>query len=119
MKWVQEGSSSAATMEERRNNLMQRKVGNFVLSLTLLLLITMLPSILVLDVQVSCELYELNCGDKETLQKVTGFLYLLSIINFIVNPIIYVWKMSMYRQALLKMFGKAVRNDLQSNPSGI
>ena len=115
---VQEGSSAVVTIEERRNNLMQRKVGNFVLSLTLLLLITMLPSILVLDVQVSCELYELNCGDKETLQKITSFVYLISIINFIVNPIIYVWKMSLYRQALWRLFGKTVGNDLEVNPSG-
>ena len=116
---VQEGSSAAAAIEERRNNLMQRKVGNFVLSLTLLLLITMLPSIIAVDIQVSCQLFKLNCGHMEALQKVTNILYLLSIINFIVNPIIYVWKMSMYRQALWKMFGKAVGNDLQSNPSGV
>ena len=115
---AQEGSSAAVTIEERRNNLMQRKVGNFVLSLTLLLLITVLPSILVLDVQVSCELYELNCGDKEILQTITGFVYLISIINFIVNPIIYVWKMSLYRQALWRLFGKTVGNNLQVNPSG-
>ena len=115
---VQEGSSAAAAIEERRNNLMQRKVGNFVLSLTLLLLITMLPSIIATDIQVSCQLFKLNCGHMEALQKVTNILYLLSIINFIVNPIIYVWKMSMYRQALWKMFGKTVGNNSRLNPSG-
>ena len=98
--------NSSAAIEVRRNNMMQRKVGGFVLILTLILLATVSPSFLVVTIKISCELFESNCKFIGTVTTLTHYFYMLELTNFIVNPILYVWRMSMYRQAFCKMFGR-------------
>ena len=96
-----------------RNSLKQRKIGSFVLILALILLVTMAPSCLTLAVKMTCELFELNCTFIETVNILTHYFYMLEITNFIVNPILYVWRVSLYRQAFWKMFGRV---DSESSP---
>ena len=97
--------NSAVAIEERRNNMMQRKVGTFVLILVLILIISVSPLYITLFVEVSCEV--LNCEFIETVDKVEYYFRLLAIMNHVVNPIIYAWKISLYRQAFWKIFGRA------------
>ena len=97
--------NSAVAIEERRNNMMQRKVGTFVLILVLILIISVSPLYITLFVEVSCEV--LNCKFIETVDKVEYYFRLLAIMNHVVNPIIYAWKISLYRQAFWKIFGRA------------
>ena len=97
--------NSAATIQERRNNIMQRKVGSFVLILVLILIISVSPLYITLFVEVSCEV--LNCKFIETVDKVEYYFRLLAIMNHVVNPIFYAWKISLYRQAFWKMFRTA------------
>ena len=96
-----------------RNSLKQRKIGSFVLIWALILLVTMAPSCLTLAVKMTCELFELNCTFIETVNMLTHYFYMLEITNFIVNPILYVWRVSLYRQAFWKMFGRV---DSESSP---
>ena len=91
--------NSSATMEERRNNIMQRKAGNLVLILTLVLLTTVSPAYFTLGIVASCEVFKLNCKFMATLNNLITYFYLLSITNHVVNPIIYVWRVSLYRRA--------------------
>ena len=99
---------------KQKNSLMQRKIGSFVLILTLILLVTVSPSFLTLAVKMTCELFELNCTFIETVNMLTHYFYMLEITNFVVNPILYVWRISLYRQAFWKMFGRV---DSESSPS--
>ena len=93
-------------IREEKNRLAQRKVGSFVLILTLVLLVTVSPSFLTLAVKMACELFELNCAFIETVNMLTHYFYMLELTNFVVNPILYVWRMSMYRNAFWQMFCK-------------
>ena len=99
--------NSAATIEERRKNTMQRKVGTLVLILALILIISVSPLYITRFIQVSCELFKLNCKFIRTLWKIQYYFRLLGILNHVVNPIFYAWRISLYRQAFWKMIGTA------------
>ena len=96
---------------QRRNKLMERKVANFVLILTLVLLTTVSPSFLVVSIKIACEAFELNCAFIETVTILSHYIYMLEIVNFVVNPILYVWRISMYRRAFWRLFGRPVDID--------
>ena len=89
---------------ERLNKLMQQKVGNVVLILTLVLVITMTPIVMFGAVKATCEL--LDCKFLETINTLVMYSYLLSTMNFVVNPILYAWRIRLYRQAFWKMLGR-------------
>ena len=101
------------TLEERRNSLMQTKVGTFVLILTLILLTTVSPSFTVVAVKMACDVFELHCKFIETVTMLTHYFYMLEIINFVVNPVFYAWRITTYRKAFWKMFGRAGRKNWQ------
>ena len=84
---------STEQTEQRRNNMMQRKIGTFVLILVLILIISVL--------------FKLNCNLTETVGKVHYYFNLLAMMNHVVNPIFYAWSISLYRKAFWKMFGRA------------
>ena len=95
----------SSSIGERLNKLMQRKVGNIVLILTLVLVITMTPIVFFGAVKATCEL--LDCKFLETMNTLVTYSYLLSTMNFVVNPILYAWRIRLYRQAFWKMLGRA------------
>ena len=102
-------------IREKKNRLAQRKVGSFVLILTPVLLVIVSPSFLTLAVKMACELFELNCTFIEIVNMLTHYFYMLEITNFVVNPILYVWRMSTYRNAFWQMFCK--KSDARFNAS--
>ena len=95
---------------ERLNKLMKRKFGNLVLILSLVLVITMMPSLLCSAVQFTCEL-SVNCKFIETANTIATYTYLLATIHFVVNPILYAWRIRLYQQAFWKMLGRGRRAD--------
>ena len=99
--------NSAAKIKERRNSMIQRKIGTFVLILVLILIISVSPLYITVFIEVSCELFKLNCKLTETVGKVHYYFNLLAMMNHVVNPIFYAWRISLYRQAFWKMFGRA------------
>ena len=103
-----ETQHSSSIVARRRNKLMQRKVGNLVLIITLVLVISMVPTLLAIAVNTTCKL--LNCKFIETVDMLTKSFYILSILNFVVNPILYAWRINLYRQAFWKMLGRG-RNE--------
>ena len=98
---------STEQTEQRRNNMMQRKIGTFVLILVLILIISVSPLYITVFIEVSCELFKLNYKLIETVEKVEYYFNLLAMMNHVVNPIFYAWSTSLYRQAFWKMFGRA------------
>ena len=99
--------NSAAKIKERRNSMIQRKIGTFVLILVLILIISVSPLYITVFIEVSCELFKLKCKLIETVDKVHYYFHLLAMMNHVVNPIFYAWRISLYRQAFWKMFGRA------------
>ena len=95
---------------ERRNKVMQRKVGNLVLILTVVLVVTMAPILIFGPVKTACEL--LNCKFLETINTLVKYSYILSIMNFVVNSILYAWRIRLYRQAFWKLLGRAGNENL-------
>ena len=102
---VDDETQQSSLIGKRRNNLMQRKVGNLVLILALVLVVTMTPIVIFGSVKAACEL--LNCKFLETMNTLVGYSYILSIMNFVVNPILYAWRIRLYRQAFWKLLGRA------------
>ena len=99
--------NSAAKIKERRNSMIQRKIGTFVLILVLILIISVSPLYITVFIEVSCELFKLNYKLIETVEKVEYYFNLLAMMNHVVNPIFYAWSISLYRKAFWKMFGRA------------
>ena len=99
--------NSTALTEQGRNNIIERKIGTFVLILVLILIISVSPLYITVFIEVSCELFKLNCNLTETVGKVHYYFNLLAMMNHVVNPIFYAWSISLYRKAFWKMFGRA------------
>ena len=83
---VDDETQRSSLIGERRNKAMQRKVGNLVLILTLVLVVTMTPILILGPFKAACEL--LNCKFLETINTLVKYSYILSIMNFVVNPIL-------------------------------
>ena len=98
-------TQQSSSIGERLNKLMQRKVGNLVLILALVLVITMKPILIFDSVKAACKLS--NCKFLETMNTLVAYSYLLVAMNFVVNPILYAWRIRLYRQAFWKMLGRA------------
>ena len=105
---VHDGTQQSSSIGERQNKLTQQKVANLVLILTLVLVITIAPTLLAMVSRESCIL--LNCKFIGTMTTIVTYSRILAILNFIVNPILYAWRINLYRQAFWKMLGSG-RNE--------
>ena len=105
---VHDGTQQSSSIGERQNKLTQQKVANLVLILTLVLVITIAPTLLAMVSRESCIL--LNCKFIGTMTTIVTYSRILAILNFIVNPILYAWRINLYRQAFWKMLGRG-RNE--------
>ena len=105
---VDDETQQSSSIGERQKKLMQQKVANLVLILTLVLVITITPTLLAIVIRESCIL--LNCKFKGTMKTIITCSKILAMLNFIVNPILYAWRINLYRQAFWKMLGRG-RNE--------
>ena len=105
---VHDGTQQSSSIGERQKKLTQQKVANLVLILTLVLVITIAPTLLAMVSRESCIL--LNCKFIGTMTTIVTYSRILAILNFIVNPILYAWRINLYRQAFWKMLGSG-RNE--------
>ena len=105
---VDDETQQSSSIGERQKKLMLQKVANLVLILTLVLVITITPNLLANVIQESCNL--LNCKFIGTMKTISTYSKILAILNFIVNPILYAWRINLYRQAFWKMLGRG-RNE--------
>ena len=103
---VHDGTQQSSSIGERQKKLTQQKVANLVLILTLVLVITIAPTLLAMVSRESCIL--LNCKFIGTMTTIVTYSRILAILNFIVNPILYAWRINLYRQAFWKMLGRGI-----------
>ena len=103
---VHNETQQSSSIGERKKKLMQQKVANLVFILTLVLVITIAPTLLANVIYESCKL--LNCKFIGTMKTLATYSLILLTLNFIVNPILYGWRISLYRLAFWKMFGRGI-----------
>ena len=103
---VHDETQQRSCIAERKKKLMQQNVANLVFILTLVLVITIAPALLVNVIYESCKL--LNCKFVGTMKTLPIYSLILLTLNFIVNPILYGWRISLYRQAFWKMLGRGI-----------
>ena len=101
---VHDETQQSSSIGERKKKLVEQKVTNLVLILTLVLVITIGPALLANVIYESCTL--LNCKFIGTMTTLAAYSLILLTLNFIVNPILYGWRISLYRQAFWKMLGR-------------
>lgn len=89
------------------------QITSVVLTLMLVLIVTYLPYIVRLNILMATKSTDIAVQQVDTVFRYTqAFSYL----NFAVNPIIYAWRLKVYRRAFCKMFGLSVtrrRSQLQ------
>ena len=107
-KDVHDETQESSSTGERKKKLIQQKDAKLVLILTLVLVITIAPTLLAMVSRESCIL--LNCKFIGTMTTIVTYSRILAILNFIVNPILYAWRINLYRQAFWKMLGRG-RNE--------
>ena len=73
---------------------------------SLVLVITITPTLLAIVIRESCKL--LNCKFIGTMKTIVTYSKILAMLNFIVNPILYAWRINLYRQAFWKMLGRGI-----------
>ena len=105
-KDVHDETQQSSSIGERKKKLMQQKVAKLVIILTLVLVITIVPTLLANVIYESCKL--LNCKFIGTMKTLATYSLILLTLNFIVNPILYGWRISLYRLAFWKMFGRGI-----------
>ena len=103
-KDVHDETQESSSTGERKKKLIQQKDAKLVLILTLVLVITIAPALLANVMYESWNL--LNCKFIGTMKTLATYSLILLTLNFIVNPIIYGWGISLYRQAFWKMLGE-------------
>ena len=91
---------------ERKASMFNRKVAAFVRLLTVVLLVTVLPSFLCLFTKTTCELFKIELNAIDTVTELSYYFYMLELSNFVLNPIIYIWRINLYRQAFWHLVGK-------------
>ena len=82
---------------------LKRKASKLVLLLAVIMIVTCLPTFLRNLIRHTCHSYKLRCNLQfnSTILKVS---FLLQILNFIVNPLVYIWKDRIYRNAFYRTF---------------
>ena len=101
---VDDETQQSSSIGERKKKLMQQKIANAVI--TRVLVITIAPTLLANVIYKSCNL--LNCKSIGTMKTLATCSLILLTLNFIVNPILYGWRISLYRQAFWKMLGRGI-----------
>lgn len=78
-----------------------------VVTLAVILVLTVFPYNLATQVYLACELFRPSAcvGREEVLQKFMWYYFPIELLNFVLNPVVYAWRLPKYRKAFLVTFG--------------
>ena len=82
---------------------LKRKASKLVLLLAIIMIVTCLPNSLQNIIIDACYLYKLHCNLHANLAIIV-VLFILQNLNFLVNPLVYIWKDRIYRNAFYRTF---------------
>lgn len=86
----------------------ESRVTNLVFVLVVVLIITVLPYMILLQVNIAYLLSCPKCSIVSTLTDIQNYMLPLEMLNFVLNPIVYTWRLPKFRQALKKTFRRLV-----------
>ena len=100
----------AATVGNQTTNCSKEKALKLVIMINIIFAVTCVPfGVTYLTISI-CVLSRFYCNFNVLFifREVTQYLYVLGYTNFIVNPIIYIWRTNTYRKAFYSMFKKNI-----------
>ena len=88
---------------QQRSIHLKHKPSKLVLLLAVIMIVTCLPNSLLQIIWNICREYQLHCNLHLNL-RILNAIYILENLNFIVNPLVYIWKDRIYRNAFYRTF---------------
>ena len=88
---------------QKKSTHLKHKASILVLLLAVIMIVTCFPSSLWRITAIICYGYELNCN-LHTNSTYIFVLFTLQDLNFLVNPLVYIWKDRIYRNAFYRTF---------------
>ena len=82
---------------------LKHKASILVLLLAVIMIVTCLPSSLLMAITSICDVYKLHCN-LHVNSTIKVALSLLQDLNFLVNPLVYIWNDRIYRNAFYRTF---------------
>ena len=84
---------------------LKRKASELVLLLAIIMIVTYLPNSLLLMANNACYVSKLHCYDElDDNSTIVVVIFILANLNFLVNPLVYIWKDRIYRNAFYRTF---------------
>ena len=81
----------------------KHKASILVLLLAVIMIVTCLPNALLVIITYICYVYKLHCNLHAN-STIVALFYILQNLNFLVNPLVYIWKDRVYRNAFYRTF---------------
>ena len=88
---------------QQKSIYLKRKASKLVLLLAIIMIVTCLPSSLLVMIINACYVYKLHCNLHDNLTMINA-IFILEQLNFLVNPLVYIWKDRIYRNAFYRTF---------------
>ena len=86
----------------------ESRVTNLVFVLILVVVITVLPYMIVLQVAVAHNLTCRGCKRSHSMNIAMDVLFPMEMLNFIINPVLYAWRLPKFRQASKRTFSRFI-----------
>ena len=88
---------------QKKSTHLKHKASILVLLLAVIMIVTCLPSSLLMAITSICDVYKLHCN-LHVNSTIKVALSLLQDLNFLVNPLVYIWNDRIYRNAFYRTF---------------
>ena len=90
---------------QQKSIYLKRKASKLVLLLAIIMIVTYLPNSLLLMANNACYVSKLHCYDElDDNSTIVVVIFILANLNFLVNPLVYIWKDRIYRNAFYRTF---------------
>ena len=113
-------NNEAKPMKNTKTTDLQREyeVTIVVVTLAIILVITVFPYMIALQIQICYLLFYTKLPLSHPVVKFSGYYFPIELLNFVVNPVVYAWRLPKYRKAFLTTFGFEKGRNLSCNSNG-
>jgi hypothetical protein len=86
----------------------ESRITNLVFLLIVVLGVTVLPYMVLLQVALAHRLSCVECGWTPSMMIAIDILFPIEMLNFVINPVVYAWRLPKFRQASRRTFSKLI-----------
>ena len=86
----------------------ESRITNLVFLLIVILAVTVLPYMVLLQVALAHMLSCAECKRSPSMSTAVSILFPIEMLNFVINPVVYAWRLPKFRQASKRTFNKIV-----------